>query len=82
VSPGTSFQESNHCIDFILPTVPSYTKEQPPFNILTLEANFVLLVAVLQLARAPSFLKPTVSENSRAMFVAVRHPALATISNL
>lgn len=88
MSPGTtSFQEYNYCIDFthsptLLPTVASYTKEQPPFNILTLEVNFVVLIVALQLERETRFLKPIIRENSRAMFVVVRHPVSAMIDHV
>ena len=88
MSPGTtSFQESTYCIDFthsptLLPTVASYTKEQPPFNILTLEVYFVVLIVTLQLERETRFLKPIIREKSRAMFVAVRHPVSAMINHV
>lgn len=88
MSPGTtSFQESNYCIDFthsptLLPTVASYIKEYPPFNILTLEVNFVVMMVVLQSEREAPFLKPIIRETSRAMFVAVRHPVLAIINHV
>jgi len=88
VSPGTtSFQESIYCIDFthsptLLPTVASYIKEQSPFDILTFEVNLVVLMVVLHIERETPFLKPIIRENSRAMFVAVRHPVLAIINHV